>query len=90
MNKNKELTRRDFLKGVAVAGMGAVVAACGGPATQAVAPTSLPTSAPAKDKIVVGMARPLSGWNAKIGDSAFRPVYETFIAEVNADGGIYV
>ena len=44
----------------------------------------------AKDKIVVGMSRPLSGWNAVIGDSAYRPVYETFVAEVNADGGVYV
>ena len=90
MKTKKELTRRDFLKGVAVAGVGAVVAACGGPATQALAPTAVPTTAPTKDKIVVGMARPLSGWNAKIGDSAYRPVYETFIAEVNADGGVYV
>jgi len=45
---------------------------------------------PEKDSIVVGMARPLSGWAAVIGDSAFRPVYETWVAEVNADGGIYV
>jgi len=44
----------------------------------------------AKDKIVVGMSRPLSGPMAKIGDSAFRPVYETFVAEVNAQGGIFV
>jgi len=48
------------------------------------------TTAPAKDKIVVGMSRPLSGPMAKIGDSAFRPVYETFVAEVNAQGGIFV
>jgi hypothetical protein len=31
-----------------------------------------------KDKIVVGMARPLSGPMAQIGDSAFRPIYETW------------
>jgi branched-chain amino acid transport system substrate-binding protein len=48
------------------------------------------TNSLAKDKIVVGMARPLSGWMAVIGDSAFRPVYETWVAEVNAEGGIYV
>ncbi len=48
------------------------------------------TNSLAKDKIVVGMARPLSGWMAVIGDSAFRPVYETWVAEVNAKGGIYV
>ncbi|MBN1255124.1 MAG: amino acid ABC transporter substrate-binding protein [Deltaproteobacteria bacterium] len=44
----------------------------------------------AKDKIVVGMSRPLSGPLAVIGDSAFKPVYETWVAEVNAEGGIYV
>jgi branched-chain amino acid transport system substrate-binding protein len=44
----------------------------------------------AKDKIVVGMSRPLSGPLAVIGDSAFKPIYETFVAEVNAEGGIYV
>jgi branched-chain amino acid transport system substrate-binding protein len=48
-------------------------------------------SAPkAKDKIVIGMSRPLSGWNAQIGDSAFRPVYETWVKEVNEQGGIFV
>ncbi len=44
----------------------------------------------AKDKIVVGMSRPLSGPLAVIGDSAFKPIYETWVAEVNAEGGIYV
>lgn len=48
------------------------------------------TNSLAKDKIVVGMARPISGWMAVIGDSAFRPVYETWVKEVNAKGGIYV
>lgn len=43
-----------------------------------------------KDKIVIGMSRPLSGWNAQIGDSAFRPIYETFVKEVNDQGGIFV
>jgi branched-chain amino acid transport system substrate-binding protein len=51
---------------------------------------AFPLTAVSKDKIVVGMARPLSGWNAMIGDSAFRPVYETFVAEVNKQGGVYV
>jgi branched-chain amino acid transport system substrate-binding protein len=56
-----------------------------------VTPVPTPTTAaPAKDKIVVGMSRPLSGPLAVIGDSAFRPVYETWVAEVNAEGGIYV
>jgi len=44
----------------------------------------------AKDKIVVGMSRPLSGWLAVIGDSAFKPIYETWVPMVNAQGGIYV
>jgi branched-chain amino acid transport system substrate-binding protein len=43
-----------------------------------------------KDKIVVGASRPLSGWMAQIGDSAFRPIYETWTKEVNAQGGIFV
>ena len=54
-------------------------------------PTPTPTPTPvAKDKIVVGMSRPLSGPLAVIGDSAFRPIYETWVPEVNAQGGIYV
>jgi branched-chain amino acid transport system substrate-binding protein len=43
-----------------------------------------------KDKIVVGMARPLSGPLAQIGDSAFKPIYEAFVKEVNDQGGINV
>ncbi len=43
-----------------------------------------------KDKIVVGMSRSLSGPIAIIDDSAFRPVYETWVKEVNAAGGINV
>jgi branched-chain amino acid transport system substrate-binding protein len=77
MDNKKQLTRRDFLKVAAVGSAGLMVACKAG-------------SAKAKDKIVVGMSRPLSGWNAVIGDSAFRPVYETFVDEVNADGGVYV
>jgi ABC-type branched-subunit amino acid transport system substrate-binding protein len=54
--------------------------------------TSLFVACPAsaKDKIVVGMSRPLSGPLAIIGDSAFRPIYETWVPMVNADGGIYM
>jgi branched-chain amino acid transport system substrate-binding protein len=44
----------------------------------------------AKDKIVVGMSRPLSGPMAQIGDSAFRPIYETWVKEVNDQRGIFV
>lgn len=44
----------------------------------------------AKDKIVIGAARSLSGPLATIGDSAFRPVYEIWVEKVNKAGGIYV
>ncbi len=80
MDSKKFVTRRDFLKVAAVGSAGALAACSGGAAG----------TAKDKDKIVVGMSRPLSGWNAVIGDSAFRPVYETFVDEVNADGGVYV
>jgi branched-chain amino acid transport system substrate-binding protein len=111
----KGLTRREFLRGAALTGVGLAAAACGPsptpPPPQIVketvvvagtpqviekvvtatpAPTAAPTMAPAKDKIVVGMSRPLSGPLAVIGDSAFKPVYETWVPRVNADGGIYV
>jgi branched-chain amino acid transport system substrate-binding protein len=46
--------------------------------------------AASKDKIVVGMARSLSGPLAVIGDSAFKPIYETWVKEVNDQGGIFV
>jgi ABC-type branched-subunit amino acid transport system substrate-binding protein len=54
------------------------------------APTAIPTVAPAKESIVVGMSRPLSGPLAIIGDSAFKPIYETWVPMVNDEGGIYV
>ena len=62
--KDKRITRRDFLRGAAVTGAGLVAASC------APAEEKTPTMAP-KDKIVVGMSRPLSGPLAVIGDSAF-------------------
>ena len=98
----KGITRRDFLRGTAVAGVGVAAAACApaatppaeptaeSAATPTTAPTVVPTAAPTKDTIVVGMSRPLSGPLAVIGDSAFKPVYETWVADVNADGGVYV
>jgi branched-chain amino acid transport system substrate-binding protein len=49
-----------------------------------------PPAAPVKDKIVVGMARPISGPLAIIGDSGFKPIYETFVPEVNAAGGLFM
>ena len=45
---------------------------------------------PAKDKIVVGMARSLSGPLSPIEGSGFGPVYAVWVPEVNADGGIFV
>jgi branched-chain amino acid transport system substrate-binding protein len=90
MVAKKRFTRRGFLKITALGGAGLVAAACGSPPAPAAAPTAAPAAAPAKDKIVVGLARPLSGPNAIIGDSAFRPVYETWVAEVNAGGGVNV
>jgi hypothetical protein len=87
--KTKGLTRREFLHGAALTGVGLLAAACGEGATATAGPTLAPTK-PAKDKIVVGMSRPLSGPLAVIGDSAFKPIYETFTAEVNAYGGVYV
>jgi branched-chain amino acid transport system substrate-binding protein len=87
----KVLTRREFLRGVALAGVGLAVARCAPAAGPTAAPTAIATpTLPAKDKIIVGMARPLSGPLATIGDSAFRPIYETWVPEVNAAGGIYV
>jgi branched-chain amino acid transport system substrate-binding protein len=82
MVTEKRLTRRDFIKVAALSGAGLVAAAC--------TPQQAATTTPAKDKIVVGLSRPLSGPLAIIGDSAFRPVYETWVAEVNAAGGIEV
>jgi branched-chain amino acid transport system substrate-binding protein len=120
MDTKKGLSRREFLRGAALTGVGVIAAACAPattpptPAPQIVketvvvagtpeviekvvtatpAPTEAPTEAPpppAKDKIVVGMSRPLSGPLAIIGDSAFRPIYETWVPMVNDEGGVYV
>ena len=45
---------------------------------------------PMKDKIVCGMSRPISGPLANIGDSAFAPIYNTWVPMVNGAGGVYV
>jgi branched-chain amino acid transport system substrate-binding protein len=52
--------------------------------------TTTTQAPPTKDKILIGMSRPLSGPLAIIGDSAFKPIYDKFKQVVNADGGIYV
>jgi branched-chain amino acid transport system substrate-binding protein len=76
--KAKGLTRREFLGVTATAGAGLALAACGGGAKAT------------KDKIVIGMSRPLTGSLVAIGDSAFGPLSKAFVAEVNAGGGIEV
>ncbi len=45
---------------------------------------------PAKDKIIVGMSRPLSGPLQAVGDSAFKPIYDTMVKMWNDEGGIYI
>jgi branched-chain amino acid transport system substrate-binding protein len=73
--------------------------AIGCPSTPTTAPptTAPPTTAPpttppppAKDKIVVGMSRSLSGPLTAIDAAGFGPVYKAWVDEINADGGIYV
>ena len=76
--KKNDLTRREFIGLTALTGAGLAVSGCAG------------GGAGAKDKILVGMSRPLSGSQAIVGDSAFRPVYETWVPMVNADGGVFV
>jgi branched-chain amino acid transport system substrate-binding protein len=44
----------------------------------------------AKDKIVIGASRPLSGPLAFFEANAFGPLYKMWVEEVNARGGIYV
>lgn len=44
----------------------------------------------AKDKIIIGMARSLSGPLAIIGQTSFDPAFKMWVEEVNARGGIYV
>ena len=44
----------------------------------------------AKDKIVIGAARPISGPLKTIGDYAFGPVMNLWVEEVNAAGGLKV
>jgi branched-chain amino acid transport system substrate-binding protein len=48
------------------------------------------TNTLAKDKIVIGASRPLSGQHAFFEANAFGPLYKMWVDEVNAKGGIYV
>lgn len=52
--------------------------------------TSCGGSAPEKDTIVIGAARPVSGPLAQIGDFAMGPIMEMWKEEVNAKGGLNV
>jgi len=61
--------------------------AAGGTETTA-APTE--TTLGGKDTIVMGAARPLSGYNASFEEANFGPAYKVWVEDVNADGGIYV
>lgn len=72
--KNKALLRL-FVFAIAVVFLGG--AACG-------------PKPPPKDKIRIGRAVSLTGPNAIIAKSASIPIYDLWIAEVNAKGGIYV
>ena len=44
----------------------------------------------AKDKIVIGAARPISGFLKDIGDYAFGPIMQMWVDDVNARGGLNV
>jgi branched-chain amino acid transport system substrate-binding protein len=52
--------------------------------------TACPAAAPEKEKIVVGMARSLSGPLTAIDAGGFGPIYKTWVPETNANGGVYV
>jgi branched-chain amino acid transport system substrate-binding protein len=45
---------------------------------------------PAKDKIVIGGARSLTGPHSIYEETAFGPIYKMWVEEVNADGGLYI
>ncbi len=47
-------------------------------------------SAPEKDKILIGAARPISGPLNMIGDYAFGPIMQMWVDDVNARGGLNV
>jgi|SaaInl7_200m_RNA_FD_contig_31_1475689_length_2012_multi_14_in_0_out_0_1 branched-chain amino acid transport system substrate-binding protein len=51
---------------------------------------AFPLAASAKDTIRIGRVIPLSGHNAIVLKSASGPVYDLWVEEVNARGGIYV
>jgi branched-chain amino acid transport system substrate-binding protein len=53
-------------------------------------PLAAHSKAKIKDKIVIGMATSLSGPLAIIRAAGFQPIYEMWVDEVNAKGGIYV
>lgn len=52
--------------------------------------TACGESAPEKDTIMIGAARPVSGPLAQVGDYAMGPIMEMWAEEVNAEGGLNV
>ncbi|OFV83542.1 MAG: hypothetical protein A2W26_05325 [Acidobacteria bacterium RBG_16_64_8] len=64
----------------------------GGVTTTAGATTTVATGPepPAKDKIIIGAARPVSGVNSFFEENAFGPAYKLWVQDVNAAGGITV
>jgi branched-chain amino acid transport system substrate-binding protein len=72
------------LRDAAIAGAGGLALA------KTTAPTITLAAAQAKDKIVIGGARPLSGANAVYEQTAFGPIYKMWIEDVNARGGLYI
>jgi len=48
------------------------------------------SNALAKDKIVIGASRSLSGMHAFFEENAFGPLYKMWVKKKNAEGGIYV
>jgi branched-chain amino acid transport system substrate-binding protein len=69
-----------------------LIVGCSSAATTAPAKTSAPATSklPPKDKILIGMSRPLSGPEQAVGDSAFKPIYDTMVPMWNKEGGIYI
>jgi len=82
LKKEEKQVKKKVLFGLIVLTLVALVAL---PLCAACAPAP-----PAKDKIVIGAARPISGPLAQIGDYAMGPVMTLWSEEVNARGGIDV
>jgi len=74
---------------------GATTATTAAPTTATTAAASTTTvsvgpTPPAKDKIVIGGARPISGVNAVFEQAHFGPAYKLWVQDVNAAGGLNI